>query len=88
MTVFGIFMALASSIYLMWVLFQKFVTHAAISGWTSILGAILLLGSIQIVMLGVVGEYIARIYEETKRRPAYVIKQYNLPAKESSSHDG
>lgn len=87
-TVFGIFMAVASSIYLMWVLFQKFVTHAAISGWTSTLGAILLLGSIQIVMLGVVGEYIARIYEETKQRPAYVVKQYNPPAKESSSHEG
>lgn len=72
-TWFGIFMATASFAYLVWVLCQKFITHAAISGWTSILGAVLLLGSIQIVMLGVVGEYIARIYEETKRRPPYVV---------------
>lgn len=75
-TCFGVFMAAASLIYLMWVLFEKFVTHTAISGWASTLGATLLLGSIQIVMLGVVGEYIARIYEETKRRPPYVILRH------------
>ena len=80
-TWFGIFMAAASFVYLVWVLCQKFITHAAISGWTSILGAILLLGSIQIVMLGVVGEYIARIYEETKRRPPYVVGR-RIPAKD------
>lgn len=80
-TVSGVFMAIASFVYLLWVLFQKFVTRAAISGWTSTLGAILLLGSIQIVMLGVVGEYIARIYEETKRRPSYVVKTCIRPAK-------
>ena len=77
----GIFMAMASFCYLLWVLFQKFFTQAAISGWTSILGATLLLGSIQIVMLGVVGEYIARIYEETKRRPSYIVS-HRIPPKD------
>lgn len=76
MTWSGLCIALAAFAYLVWVLSQKFVTHAAISGWTSILGAVLLLGGIQIVMLGVVGEYIARIYEETKKRPPYVAKRF------------
>lgn len=82
-TCFGVFMAAASLVYLGWVLFEKFVTHTAISGWASTLGATLLLGSIQIVMLGVVGEYIARIYEETKHRPPYVIRRYAPPVKKS-----
>ena len=80
-TCFGVFMATASLVYLLWVLFEKFVTHTAISGWASTLGATLLLGSIQIVMLGVVGEYIARIYEETKCRPPYVIRHFSPPSK-------
>lgn len=80
-TCFGVFMAIASLVYLLWVLCEKFVTHTAISGWASTLGATLLLGSIQIVMLGVVGEYIARIYEETKHRPAYVVRRYSPPTK-------
>lgn len=80
-TCFGVFMAFASLVYLLWVLFEKFVTHTAISGWASTLGATLLLGSIHIVMLGVVGEYIARIYEETKHRPLYVIHRYAPPKK-------
>ena len=79
LTFLGVFVATSAFLYLFWVLLQKFLTHRAIFGWTSILGAILLLGGIQLIMLGIVGEYVARIYEETKARPAYVVaKMLNL----------
>jgi polyisoprenyl-phosphate glycosyltransferase len=45
-----------------------------IQGWTSILVSVLILGGFQLLMLGVVGEYIARIFNETKSRPLYFIK--------------
>lgn len=48
---------------------------AAISGWTSVIAAIFLLGGIQLLVLGVIGEYLGRIYLEGKRRPLYVIDQ-------------
>ena len=46
-----------------------------VSGWTSIILAILLLGGVQLLVVGILGEYIGRIYLESKRRPLYVIEQ-------------
>jgi hypothetical protein len=42
-------------------------------GWTSIVGLVLIFGGVQLLSLGVVSEYVGRIYEEVKRRPRYVI---------------
>lgn len=50
-------------------------------GWTSIVAAVLGMGGIQLIMLGVIGEYIGRIYDETKRRPIYVVAEArNVPS--------
>jgi hypothetical protein len=46
-----------------------------VSGWTTIVVSLMLFAGIQLVSLGVVGEYVGRIYEETKRRPIYVVKR-------------
>jgi len=56
------------------VLYKKLVSHEAILGWASTLTAILFLGGMQLLTLGIVGEYIGRIYEEVKKRPYYIIK--------------
>ena len=52
----------------------KFYFHTAIIGWTSIVILILLLGGIQLICLGIIGEYVGKIYEEAKDRPLYLIK--------------
>ena len=57
------------------VLYKKLVSHEAILGWASTLTAILFLGGLQLVTLGLIGEYIGRIYEEVKRRPFFVIAE-------------
>jgi hypothetical protein len=46
-----------------------------VPGWASIVVAVGLLGGVQLVILGVVGEYIARIYEEVKQRPLYLVRE-------------
>jgi dolichol-phosphate mannosyltransferase len=52
-----------------------FATGHAMPGWTSILIAVLVLGGIQLIVLGIVGEYIGRIYQEVKNRPIYIIRE-------------
>lgn len=55
--------------------FTRLFTHGWVSGWASLLFAILLMGGVQLVMLGVVGEYVGRIYREGKRRPLYLVRE-------------
>jgi len=50
-----------------------------VPGWTSLLSVILLLGSIQLFVIGIIGEYLGRLYLETKRRPLYVISDIENP---------
>lgn len=56
------------------ILFQKFTGHHAIDGWTSIVTILLFLSSIQIGIIGVIGEYIGQIFTETKARPVVISK--------------
>jgi dolichol-phosphate mannosyltransferase len=51
-----------------------------VQGWTSLTGTILLLGGLQFLSLGILGEYIVRLFDETKRRPLYLIrKKWGFP---------
>lgn len=63
-----------SLIMLLWALIAKLTGHAN-SGWTSLMGSIWLIGGIQLLSLGVVGEYIGKVYAETKHRPRYLIRE-------------
>ena len=56
-----------------WVLWQKFFTSNAIPGWASTVLPIYFIGGMQLLSLGIIGEYIGKIYSETKRRPRYFI---------------
>jgi dolichol-phosphate mannosyltransferase len=58
---------------LAWTLYTRFFTHNAPQGWTSVLAVVLLLGGVQLLGMGIVGQYIARIFEETKQRPLYFV---------------
>ncbi|MCZ0756449.1 glycosyltransferase family 2 protein [Anoxybacillus sp. J5B_2022] len=61
-------------------LFLKFTGHTQ-TGWTSLITSIWLLGGLQLIAFGLIGEYIGKIYKETKRRPRYIIDLdlFNLP---------
>lgn len=58
----------------LYVIYAKIFTDSAILGWASTIISILFMGGMILVTLGVIGEYISRIYEEVKRRPLYVIR--------------
>ena len=60
---------------LAWTLYVRFFTDNAPQGWTSLLAVVLLLGGMQMLGIGIVGQYIARIFEETKQRPLYFVAE-------------
>lgn len=66
---------LASGVVLAWALWVRFFTDQSVPGWTSLMGIVLLLGGAQLLALGVIGEYVAGIFDEAKRRPMYIIRQ-------------
>jgi polyisoprenyl-phosphate glycosyltransferase len=71
----GVMIATGSIIGLFWVLITKYVLGTAITGWASLIFAAFFFGGIQLFFLGIVGTYVARVYDEVKRRPRFVIKE-------------
>ena len=69
----GVVVFLVSLIMFIYALVQKIMGHTT-AGWASLMASIWLLGGVQLLGLGVVGEYIGKIYNETKRRPRFIIE--------------
>ena len=68
---FGVFVG-----YILYVLFNHFVLGGfLIPGWTSLMSAITIFGTIQLLLFGVFGEYLGRVYEQVKNRPLYIIQE-------------
>ena len=75
-TMLGIFVSLGSFIYMICVLVKTLLWGEVVRGYPTLLTIILFLSGIQLLTVGILGEYIGRIYTETKRRPAYIIREY------------
>jgi glycosyltransferase involved in cell wall biosynthesis len=72
-TSLGSIAAISGFIYLLVLLLEKLFTSITISGWAVAIAAMLFLSGLILVMLGIIGEYIGRIYDEAKGRPIYII---------------
>lgn len=73
-TYIGLFVAGLSFLYGAWMIFDTVIFGNPVRGYPSILVSILFLGGVQLIGIGVLGEYIGRIYVEVKNRPRYVLK--------------
>ncbi len=73
-TYIGGFIAAFSILYAGWMVIDKLLFGNPVPGYPSLMTAILFLGGVQLIGIGVLGEYIGRIYMETKQRPRYVIR--------------
>jgi dolichol-phosphate mannosyltransferase len=71
----GIFFSLFSFIFIFIVILLRLFTPIGIVGWASTLSVILFVGGIQLLTLGIIGEYIARMYDEVKGRPTYIVAE-------------
>ncbi|HXT01135.1 MAG TPA: glycosyltransferase family 2 protein [Elusimicrobiota bacterium] len=61
--------------YLAWTLIKGFLLHSLVPGYSSVIGVVTILGGAQLVFIGLIGEYLARVFEEVKKRPIYLLKQ-------------
>jgi len=72
-TVVGFFLFLLSLAGIAWVVIEKFILGNAVQGWASTMVSIYFIGGIQVMSLGIIGEYIGRTFQESKGRPRYII---------------
>ncbi len=74
-TYLGALTAIAALIYLIFVVLEKLVWQTTIPGYATIVVLILLLGGIQLLCIGIIGEYVGKIFEQSKDRPIYIAKE-------------
>jgi dolichol-phosphate mannosyltransferase len=70
----GCLSALLSIVYLVYI-FNELLAGRTVEGWTSLMVVLLFLGASQLVTLGIIGEYIGRIYDQTRGRPRYIVRR-------------
>jgi dolichol-phosphate mannosyltransferase len=80
-TLFGTLAGFVGVLLIINVLIQKFIWHTAIPGWTSTIIAICLLGGAQLITIGILGNYVHRVFDEVRRRPHYLVKRKFRPAR-------
>ena len=83
-TYLGITTAFAAFVYGLWVIYKTLAHGDPVAGYPSLMVVILFLGGVQLMTIGVLGEYLGRMFDETKHRPLYFIKDYQ-PARENVS---
>ena len=71
----GLLLAALAFLYLLFLVIQKYVNPEIAIGWTSMIGAVFLMGGLNLSFIGVVGLYVGNIFEEVKQRPLYVIAE-------------
>lgn len=84
---FGLFCLLISLVYVLWTFIQYLVVpDSLVSGYFTTIFSVVLFGGIQLISIGVLGEYIGKIYYEVKKRPHYLVDQTNITVK-GEQHD-
>jgi polyisoprenyl-phosphate glycosyltransferase len=76
-SIFGMVISLIAFIYMIWIITKTLLFGEPVKGYPSLMSVILFLGGIQLLSLGIIGEYLGRIFNETKNRPLYFVDEYN-----------
>lgn len=76
-TYLGVATALLAFVYAVWIVVKALLWGDPVAGWPTMMAVILLLGGVQLVALGLIGEYLGRLYVESKQRPLYVVESWH-----------
>lgn len=74
----GFFFSFLSFSYAVYAIGISIFTEKAIQGWTSIIASILFIGGIQLIMIGIIGVYLGKLFMENKKRPSFIVAETNL----------
>ena len=83
--ILGIMISGVAFIYMIYIIIKTLATGIDVQGYASLMVVILFLGGIQLIFLGIIGEYLGRTFNESKHRPLYFIERYN-ETKETNEH--
>lgn len=75
-TYLGVATALLAFLYAAWIVVKALAWGDPVAGWPTMMAVILLLGGVQLVALGLIGEYLGRLYMESKQRPLYLVRAW------------
>ena len=75
-TVLGFGVSIFALLYMLYIVAKTLVWGEAVQGFPTLMIAILFLGGVQLISVGIIGEYIGRIFNETKNRPVYIVNEY------------
>ena len=76
-TLFGFTVSFFAFLYMIWVIVKTLLFGESVTGYPSLMAVILFLGGVQLIAIGIIGEYLGRIFNETKQRPLYFVDEYN-----------
>ena len=76
-SIFGFIVSIAAFIYMLFIIIKTVVFGEPVQGFPTIVTLFLFLGGVQLISIGILGEYISRIFNESKQRPTYLIREYN-----------
>lgn len=79
-TYLGVLTAVLAFLYASWIVIKAMFWGDPVAGWPTMMTVILLLGGVQLMALGVIGEYLGRLYEESKQRPLYLVDRWRPAA--------
>ncbi len=74
----GFVFAFSAFLYGLYAIYETLFTDNTITGWTSLIVSILFIGGIQLIMIGILGEYLGKLFVENKRRPNYIVRETNI----------
>lgn len=77
-TYFGFFVSGVAFIVMLYALYSRFITEDYEPGWTSLIISVLFIGGVQMIAIGIIGEYLSRMNNNIRNRPLYIIKDSNL----------
>ena len=76
----GIFISFISFLVILYAIFSHFILERTITGWTSLIISSMFIGGVQLISVGIIGEYISRINKNVQSRPLYIVSETNIEA--------
>ncbi|QNF32013.1 glycosyltransferase family 2 protein [Adhaeribacter swui] len=78
-TVSGFVVSGIAFLVMLYTLYSRFITRDYVPGWSSLMVSVLFLGGVQLISIGIIGEYISRLSQNVRNRPLYIVNESNIP---------